>query len=222
MDPETCIVCGATATHADAHTGAPLCAQHARIEVVGPRPARRGMSALPQLAIRDLTPDDRPAVRAISLAFWGKTANLFTFGHAYDLLAQPGIGAFAATASGEELAGVLLWTLYEGRGLIIELSIWPRYQGSGVATQLLALLEERLRSQGIHEMILTTTNDNLPALAFYFGHGFVIERVLPEEAARQHAAADEDNTGFAGVEVRDEIQLVKRLEPRHRTGYLRV
>jgi ribosomal protein S18 acetylase RimI-like enzyme len=169
------------------------------------------MGALPQLAIRDLTPDDQPAVRAIALAFWGKTANLFTFGRAYDLLAEPGIGAFAATASGEELAGALHWTLYEERGLIVDLSIWPRYQGSGVATQLLALLEERLRGQGIREVILTTTNDNLPALAFYFGHGFVIERVLPDEAARQHAAADEDNTGFAGVAARDEIQLVKRL-----------
>jgi ribosomal protein S18 acetylase RimI-like enzyme len=211
MDPDTCIVCGATATHRDAHTSATLCALHARIEVVGPRPARRGPGALPQLAIRDLTPDDQPAVRAISLAFWGKTSNMLTFGRTYDLLAQPGIGAFAATASGEELAGVLLWTIYEGRGLIIDLSIWPRYQGRGVASQLLALFEERLRSQGIKELILTTTNDNLPALAFYFAHGFVIEQVLPAEVARHHAASGEDNSGFAGVGVRDEIQLVKRL-----------
>src|SRR5689334_14869787 len=155
MEPDTCIVCGATATHSDAHTGAPLCIQHARMEVVGPRPARRGMRAIPQLAIRDLTPDDRPAVRSIALAFWG-TTTLLSFGRAYDLLAQPGIGAFAATASGEELAGLLLWTLYEERSLLIDLSIWPRYQGTGVATHLLALYEERLRRQGISEMILTT------------------------------------------------------------------
>ena len=211
MDPDTCIVCGATATHSDAHTGAPLCAHHARIEVVGPRPARRGRNPLPQLAIRDLAPDDQPAVRAIARAFRGKTANLLTFGRTYDLLALPGIGAFAATSSGEELAGLLLWTMHEGRGLVIDLSIWPRYQGMGVASQLLALFEERLRSQGVHEIILTTTNDNLPALAFYFAHSFVIERVLPAEVARHHAASGEDNTGFAGMAARDEIQLVKRL-----------
>src|SRR5262245_19708685 len=114
MELDTCIVCGTTATHSDAHTGAPLCTQHARMEVVGPRPVRRGMRAIPQLAIRDLVPDDRPAVRSIALAFWGATT-LLSFGHTYDLLVQSGIGAFAATNSGEELAGLLLWALYEGR-----------------------------------------------------------------------------------------------------------
>ncbi|GEM_PF-1191896 len=211
MDADTCIVCGATATHRDAQTGATLCMLHARIEVVGPRPARRGQRALPQLAIRDLTPDDQPALRDILLAFWGKTANMLSFGRTYNLLEQPGIGAFAATPTGEELAGVLLWTTFEGRGLVLDLSIWPRYQGSGVASQLLALFEERLRSQGISEVILTTTNDNVPALEFYFQHGFVIERVLPGEIARHHTASSEENVGFAGVEVRDEVQLVKRL-----------
>ncbi len=211
MDPETCIVCGATATYRDTHTNAPLCAQHARIEVVGPRPPRRGKNPLPRLAIRDLTPDDQPAVRAISLAFWGKTSNMLSFGHPYDLLAQSGIGAFAATPGGEELAGLLLWTILEGRGLILDLSIWPRYQGLGIASHLLALLEERLRHQGISHLILTTTNDNLPALAFYFARGFIIERVLPGEIARHHAASGEDNTGFAGVAARDEIQLLKHL-----------
>ncbi len=211
MDPDTCIVCGATATHRDAHTSATLCAQHARIEVVGPRPARRGASALPQLAIRDLTPDDQPAVRSISLAFRGSTATVFTSGRTYDLLVQPGIGAFAAGLGGEELAGLLLWTISEGCGLIIDLSIWPRYQGSGVATQLLALCEERLRGQRVSQMVVAVTNDNLPALAFYFAHGFVIEQLLPQETASQQADSDEDNLGFAGVEVRDVIQLVKRL-----------
>jgi ribosomal protein S18 acetylase RimI-like enzyme len=211
MDTDTCIVCGATATHRDTHTSATLCAQHARIEVVGPRPARRGTRPLPQLAIRDLTPDDQPTVRAILLPFWGTTTRMLAFGNAYDLLAQPGIGAFAATASGEELAGVVLWTLHEARGLIISLSVWPRYQGSGIASQLLALFEERLRSQGINEIIVTITNDDLPALAFYFSHGFVIEQVLPQAAARRHTDAEDERIGFAGVEVRDEIQLVKRL-----------
>ncbi len=211
MDIDTCIVCGATATHRDTHTGAPLCPLHARIEVVGPQPPRRGKTPLPHLAIRDLTPDDLPAVRAILLAFWGKTANMLTYGQTYDLLAYPGLGAFAATPTGEELAGALIWTQHQGRGLLLNLSIWPRYQGAGVASQLLALFEERLRSLGISEMILTTTNDNLPALAFYFAHGFVIERVLPGEIARHHGASGEENIGFSGIEVRDEIQLVKRL-----------
>jgi ribosomal protein S18 acetylase RimI-like enzyme len=210
MDADTCIVCGATATHRDAHTGATICFQHARIEVVGPPPRRLRPVHL-QLAIRDITPDDQAAVRAILLAFWGKTANMLTYGHTYDLLTSPGIGAFAATPSGEELAGLLLWTIFEGRGLVLDLSIWPRYQGAGVASQLLALFEERLRGQGIHEAILTTTNDNLPALAFYFAHGFTIERLLPGEVARHHADSGEDDAGFAGVQVRDEIQLVKRL-----------
>src|SRR5690348_2370258 len=111
MNPETCIVCGATATHRDSQTGATLCALHVHLEVAGPRPARRGKPPAPQLAIRDLTPDDQAEVHAIALAFRGKTANILTFGRTYDLLAAPGIGAFAATSGGEELAGLLLWTI---------------------------------------------------------------------------------------------------------------
>lgn len=210
MEVDTCIVCGATATHRDAHTGAPLCFLHARIDVVGPRPPRRGKNMLPQLAIRDITSDDQPAVRAILLAFWGKTANILICGQTYDLLAYPGIGAFAAAPNGEELAGLLIWTVSAGRGLALNLSIWPRYQGTGVASQLLALFEERLRSLGIGEVMLTTTNDNLPALALYFAQGFVIERLLPGEIARHRAAAGEEGAGFAGVQARDELQLVKR------------
>lgn len=211
MDADTCIVCGATATHRDAFTGATICFQHAQIAVVGPQPPRRLRPAHPQLAIRDITSADHAAVRSILLAFWSKTANMLTYGQTYDLLAFPGIGAFAATPGGEELAGLLIWTVFEGRALVLDLSIWPRYQGAGVASQLLALFEERLRSQSINEVILTTTNDNLPALAFYFSHGFTIERLLLGEVARHHADSGEDEAGFAGVQVRDEIQLVKRL-----------
>ena len=120
MDPDTCIMCGATATHRDAQTSATLCAQHARIEVVGPRPARRGPSALPQLAIRDLTPDDRPAVRTISLAFWGKTTPMFSFGRSYDLLERPALALsqppptaknWRACCSGRSPMGAAWWLI---------------------------------------------------------------------------------------------------------------
>ena len=207
---DLCSICWATATHRDSQTGALLCAAHARLVVAGPG-QRHTDRQTPPMALRDLSPADAVAVRAIALAFWGKTDNMLTFGRAYDLLAESGLGVFVSAPTGEELAGVLIWTIHQGRGLVVDLSVWPRYQGMGVASSLLAHLEERLRSQGIAQLCLSTTNDNLPALSFYFQRGFVLERALPGAVAQHHTASGEEGVGIAGIQVRDELQLVKQL-----------
>jgi ribosomal protein S18 acetylase RimI-like enzyme len=71
--------------------------------------------------------------------------------------------------------------------------------------------EAEMRGAGLRTMILSTTNDNLPALYFYQRRGFVIEQVLTGVALDHHQASGEPETGFGGIAVRDEIRLSKQL-----------
>ncbi len=54
------------------------------------------------------------------------------------------------------------------------------------------------------------TNDNIPALYFYQRRGYRLARVLPGGVAA-HLRETEQAAGFAGIPIRDEIQLVKEI-----------
>jgi len=53
------------------------------------------------------------------------------------------------------------------------------------------------------------TNDNLPALYFYQRRGYRLTDLVPGSVITH---TREQHVGFAGVPVRDEIRLEKRLE----------
>jgi hypothetical protein len=67
--------------------------------------------------------------------------------------------------------------------------------------ELLARRQQRPR------MVVTITNDNLPALYFFQRRGYRVSAVL-RDAATVHARGE---AGFAGIPIRDELQLVKAL-----------
>ena len=84
--------------------------------------------------------------------------------------------------------------------------------GRGTGTRLLDALLERLREQGIRQLWVTTTNDNLAALAFYQRRGFEIRRVHPNamEAVRRIKPAI-PLVAENGIPIRDEIDLCREL-----------
>jgi hypothetical protein len=55
---------------------------------------------------------------------------------------------------------------------------------------------------------VTTTNDNLPALYFYQRRGYRITGLVPGSVL---AHTGGELVGFAGIPVRDEVQLEKLL-----------
>jgi hypothetical protein len=82
-----------------------------------------------------------------------------------------------------------------------------------VGAQLQGWLEGECRGRGVERLILSTTNDNLPALYFYQRRGFQIVSVLPgviQEQLRSILSGAEP-PGFGGIPVRDEIRLQKHL-----------
>lgn len=83
----------------------------------------------------------------------------------------------------ETLVGISIGSIrhwYEGTEYIIdELCIRTDLQGRGYGSRFLALIEEHLKSLGLHTIYLTTER-NVPAYHFYRSRGF---RELPNDIA---------------------------------------
>lgn len=108
----------------------------------------------------------------------------------------------------EGIAGALAWRRMEARLHIIALATDPLWQRSGVGGYLLAEAELLAKRQSFARVLVTITNDNIPALYFYQRRGYRVTAVLPDSVA---AAQPQNRTrlGFAGIPIRDEIQLTK-------------
>jgi len=188
-------------------TNVPLCADHIRIGVVRPDIRQALPPALPAL-IREATRADRDEIASILMRFWGKTDGMRTYGKSFDMLQAP---ALVAVGDQNRLVGVAVWTTSGNRALLIELSVLPACQSAGLGRLLIQRLAEVARDQGLTALALSTTNDNLLALAFYQRLGFVIEGVKIGLVAREHEAAGEDNAGHMSIPARDEFRLVYNL-----------
>jgi ribosomal protein S18 acetylase RimI-like enzyme len=93
--------------------------------------------------------------------------------------------------------------------LIVALSELPKYQGLGIGTSLIKRIEAEARKQKKKRLLVSTSNDDLPALAFYQSLGFQIFEVEPDIIAEKHGKVLK---GIGGLPVRDEIRLRKKLQ----------
>jgi hypothetical protein len=58
-------------------------------------------------------------------------------------------------------------------------------------------------------VLVTVSNDNIPALYFYQRRGYTLAAVLSGAVASQ--PVNRDLSGFAGIPIRDELQLSKEV-----------
>lgn len=65
---------------------------------------------------------------------------------------------------------------YLGVGYAHWLAVTPRWQHTGIASQLLAIWEKEVLQEGGHALQLWTTNSNLP---FYTNRGFIVMGEFP-------------------------------------------
>jgi ribosomal protein S18 acetylase RimI-like enzyme len=80
---------------------------------------------------------------------------------------------FLVAASGEDIAGVVLGTYDGRRGGIFRLGVPPRHQRQGVATRLVAELENHLRALGCPRINLLVLPDNEAGLRFWRHLGYL-------------------------------------------------
>ena len=194
-----CAYCDANALYRDRESSVYLCPVHARLEVTGPR----GEAPRPPLTVRPATPADRPRIAELADYFWGEV-QVESFGRSYQVDALP---AYVA-CDGDVIVGAASYAREGDATNLVMLNVLPLWQGRGAARGLIAAVTEMTRAEGAERVIAATTNDDLPALGLYQRLGFTITKVLVGRLLEHHGGVE---PGFAGVPVRDEIQMELRL-----------
>ena len=73
---------------------------------------------------------------------------------------------------------------------------------------LIQAIRAEAKRRGCHEIMLTTTNDNIGALRFYQRRGFRLAALRPGAVDRSRLRKPEiPRTGDFGIPLRDEIDL---------------
>ena len=72
----------------------------------------------------------------------------------------------------DRIVGYVLARISGTEGEILDLAVLPEQRRRGIARQLLAVLWEALRQDGVRELYLEVRESNRAAIALYRGHGF--------------------------------------------------
>ncbi len=153
------------------------------------------------VAIRPVAENDRPTVEWLTTKLWGASEVAVHDGVFYPA-ALPG---FIAERAGR-IAGLVTFEVRTGILEIATINALDRYQGIG--TILIEAVRAEAKRLGCHQVMLTTTNDNIGALRFYQRRGFRIAAVRPGAVDRTRQRKPEiPRTGDYGIPLRDEIDL---------------
>lgn len=184
-----CSRCGKFVDWEDAHVQV-VCTCRPRLE-------------LPPVLVREATESDRAAARELFERDFGRT-EIVSFGEVMNIDAMPALVAVMY----DEPSGALAYRLLGDALHIVALATDPMWQRSGVGGHLIAEAELLARRLELARLLVSTTNDNLPALYFYQRRGYRLIELVPDSFVRQTGRVV---PGFAGIPVRDEIRLEKRL-----------
>jgi ribosomal protein S18 acetylase RimI-like enzyme len=156
---------------------------------------------LPPVLVHEATDGERALVRDLFHRDFGRT-RIIAFGEVLNVDEMP---ALVATMH-EEVSGALAYRLL-GDGLhIVALATDALWQRSGIGGHLVAEAELLARRLFLSRVVVTTTNDNLPALYFYQRRGYRLTALIAGSVLSGSAGA---LNGFAGIPVRDEVHLEK-------------
>ena len=157
---------------------------------------------LPPVLTREADERGRAAALNLFERDFGRTS-IAGFG---EVVRLAGTSIIVADMEGE-ISGALAWQRRESALQIVALATEPMWQRSGVGGHLVAEAELVARREGLHRIVVATTNDNLPALYFYQRRGYRIAEVVPDGAL--HYPEGSQTSGFAEIPARDELRLEK-------------
>src|SRR5262245_11795724 len=160
---------------------------------------------LPPVLVREATDTDRVTARSLFDRDFGRTS-IVAFGEVMDIDEMPALVAVMH----QEPSGALAYRLLGDALHVVALATDPMWQRSGVGGHLIAEAELLARRLGLPRLVVSTTNDNLPALYFYQRRGYRLTELVPGSVITH---THQEVAGFAGIPTRDEIRLEKILRP---------
>jgi GNAT superfamily N-acetyltransferase len=182
-------VCG---IHAKQHTVCPTCMKKSVVNYT-----------IERISAESGKPKIREAIRQLVVEFWGEEEQL-TFDKTFNVLDH---AAYSVKVGGKTVAFI---SFAENKSdlIIVALGVRGEYQTSGIGMGLVERAESEARRLGMKRMLVSTSNDNLPALGFYQAVGFQMFELKQNVIAKKHGRI---LTGVGGLPVRDELRLEKIL-----------
>jgi len=146
---------------------------------------------------------ERKKTQKLVKRFWGEQEQL-AFDRRFMVAELP---AYVAKAK-NDVAGFVSYVKSDDALIIVALGVLPKYQTSGIGKELIKEVENEGIRMHKRRLLVSTSNDDLPALAFYQSLGFQIYEVKPNVIAEKHGAVLQ---GIGGLPIRDELRLRKPL-----------
>jgi ribosomal protein S18 acetylase RimI-like enzyme len=197
----SCEYCEKDAVYRCGVCGRALCAEHVKLQTVCPSCTRKNSK---RYNIDNALPaKDKEKIREFVRRLWGEQEQL-AFDRRFMVSELPACVA----RKGKEIVGFISFAETEDAVIIVALGVLPECQNAGVGRGLIEEVEAEAKRREKQKLLVSTSNDDLPALAFYQSLGFQIYEVKPDVIAEKHGKI---LRGVGGLPVRDEIRLQKIL-----------
>ncbi len=197
----SCEYCGKDAVYKCSVCGKLLCMEHLKLRTICPSCMKR--TTLEYTVSKVTLHEEREKIRGFVQRFWGEQEQL-TFDRKFMVAELP---AYAAKLENNTI-GFVSFVEVDDAIVIVALGVLPQYQSSGVGRSLIEKVEAEAKRMLKKRLLVSTSNDDLPALAFYQSLGFQIYEVKPNIIAEKHGGILE---GIGGLPIRDELRLRKIL-----------
>jgi GNAT superfamily N-acetyltransferase len=158
------------------------------------------------LRVRELRDDERGWATRTLREGWGSEVIVYGSGRERRPAELP---ALVAEIDGEQ-AGLATYAVEGDEAELVTLNSFT--VGGGVGGALVEAVADAARAAGCARLRVTTTNDNLPALRLYQRHAFALAALHAGAVQAARRRKPEIATiGYAGIPIRDEIELRRTL-----------
>jgi ribosomal protein S18 acetylase RimI-like enzyme len=195
----SCEYCAKDAVYKCGVCGRPLCVQHAKLRTLCQSCVSR--RSLDYSVGKVISKEEKGKIREMVKRFWGEQEQV-----AFDRRFVVAEANAYVAKTGNKVIGFLSYAETEDAMLIVTLGILPRYQGLGVGRSLVEKVEAEAEELRKNRVLVSTSNDDLPALAFYQSLSFQIYEVKPDVIVEKHGRVLK---GVGDLPVRDELRLRK-------------
>jgi ribosomal protein S18 acetylase RimI-like enzyme len=196
-----CKYCEKDAIYRCSICGALMCGEHTKLRTSCPSCLKK--TALNYSISKAVLNKEKQKIQEFVKRFWGEEEQL-TFDRKFIVTELP---AYLAKSK-SNIIGFVSFTELRDAIVIVALGISPKYQNMGIGKSLIKKVKTEAKKLGKKKLLVSTSNDDLPALAFYQSLGFQLYEIKPNAIAEKHGKVLK---GIDNLPIRDELRLRKIL-----------